>query len=60
MYQCSKCDTKFPTIVSRQKYLVVAEEQLKKIQNDVKDLKKTNTGPRAEHRWTEEGTRRSS
>lgn len=43
MYQCSKCDTKFPIIVSREKYLVVAEDQLKKIQNDVKDLKKTNT-----------------
>jgi len=42
MYQCSKCSTKFPIIVSRQKYLVIAEEQLKKIQNDVKDLKKTN------------------
>jgi predicted RNase H-like nuclease (RuvC/YqgF family) len=43
MYQCSKCDTKFPIIVSREKYLVVAEDQLKKIQNDVKDLKRTNT-----------------
>jgi septal ring factor EnvC (AmiA/AmiB activator) len=43
MYQCSKCDTKFPIIVSREKYLVIAEEQLKKIQNDVKDLKRTNT-----------------
>jgi len=42
MYQCSKCDTKFPIIVSREKYLVVAEDQLKKIQNDVKDLKRTN------------------
>jgi predicted RNase H-like nuclease (RuvC/YqgF family) len=43
MYQCSKCDTKFPIIVSREKYLVIAEDQLKKIQNDVKDLKRTNT-----------------
>ena len=42
MYQCSKCNTKFPVIVSRQKYLVVAEEQLKKIQSDLKDLKATN------------------
>jgi predicted RNase H-like nuclease (RuvC/YqgF family) len=43
MYQCSKCDTKFPIIVSREKYLVIAEDQLKKIQSDVKDLKRTNT-----------------
>ena len=44
MYQCPKCSTKFPIIVSRQKYLVVAEEQLKKIQGDLKDLKATNQG----------------
>lgn len=42
MYQCPKCNTKFPVIVSRQKYLVVAEEQLKKIQSDVRDLRTTN------------------
>ena len=42
MYQCAKCNTKFPIIVSRQKYLVVAEEQLRKIQGDLKDLKATN------------------
>ncbi len=42
MYQCSKCNTKFPIIVSRQKYLVVAEDQLRKIQGDLKDLKTTN------------------
>jgi len=42
MYQCSKCGTKFPLIISRQKYLIVAEDQLKKIQTDVQDLKKTN------------------
>jgi predicted RNase H-like nuclease (RuvC/YqgF family) len=42
MYQCSKCGSKFPIIVSRQKYLIVAEDQLKKIQSDVKDLKRTN------------------
>jgi DNA repair exonuclease SbcCD ATPase subunit len=42
MYQCSKCNTKFPIIVSRQKYLIVAEDQLKKIQGDVKDLKAIN------------------
>ena len=42
MYQCSKCNTKFPIIVSRQKYLVVAEDQLKKIQGDLKDLRAVN------------------
>jgi len=44
MYQCSKCNTKFPIIVSRQKYLVVAEDQLRKIQGDLKDMKATNQG----------------
>jgi predicted RNase H-like nuclease (RuvC/YqgF family) len=42
MYTCEKCGTKFPTVMSRQHYLVVAEEQLTKIQTDVKNLKKTN------------------
>jgi septal ring factor EnvC (AmiA/AmiB activator) len=42
MYGCDKCGTKFPTVVSRQHYLVVAEEQLSQIQADIKDLKKTN------------------
>jgi len=42
MYTCEKCGTKFPTVMSRQHYLVVAEEQLNKIQTDVKNLKKTN------------------
>jgi len=42
MYTCDKCGTKFPTVISRQHYLVVAEEQLSKIQADVKNLKKTN------------------
>ena len=42
MYTCEKCGTKFPTVMSRQHYLVVAEEQLSKIQTDVKNLKKTN------------------
>jgi predicted RNase H-like nuclease (RuvC/YqgF family) len=42
MYTCDKCGTKFPTVISRQHYLVVAEEQLSKIQADIKDLKKTN------------------
>jgi len=42
MYACDKCGTKFPTVVSRQHYLVVAEEQLGQIQADIKNLKKTN------------------
>jgi septation ring formation regulator EzrA len=42
MYSCAKCGTKFPTVVSRQHYLVVAEEQLSQIQTDIKNLKKTN------------------
>ena len=42
MYTCDKCGTKFPTVISRQHYLVVAEEQLGKIQTDIKNLKKTN------------------
>jgi septal ring factor EnvC (AmiA/AmiB activator) len=42
MYSCDKCGTKFPTVVSRQHYLLVAEDQLKKIQTDIKTLKKTN------------------
>ena len=42
MYSCEKCGTKFPTVVSRQHYLLVAEDQLSKIQTDVKTLKKTN------------------
>lgn len=42
MYNCDKCGTKFPTVVSRQHYLVVAEEQLGQIQTDIKNLKKAN------------------
>ncbi len=42
MYSCDKCGTKFPTVVSRQHYLVVAEEQLGRIQTDIKSLKKAN------------------
>jgi len=44
MYQCGKCDTKFPTVVSRQHYLVVAEDQMNQVQTDLRDLKKTNQG----------------
>jgi predicted RNase H-like nuclease (RuvC/YqgF family) len=42
MYSCEKCGTKFPSVVSRQHYLLVAEEQLSKIQTDIKSLKRTN------------------
>lgn len=42
MYGCDKCGTKFPTVVSRQHYLILAEEQLGQIQTDIKDLKKAN------------------
>jgi len=42
MYTCSKCGTKFPTVISRQRYLIVAEEQLKSIQDEVVSVKKNN------------------
>jgi chromosome segregation ATPase len=42
MYTCSKCGTKFPTVISRQRYLIVAEEQLKSVQDELGSLKKGN------------------
>jgi len=42
MYSCDKCGTKFPTVVSRQHYLVVAEDQMKQIQTDLKNLRRAN------------------
>lgn len=42
MYTCSKCGTKFPTVISKQKYLIVAEEQLKSIQDELSSVKKGN------------------
>jgi septation ring formation regulator EzrA len=42
MYSCEKCGTKFPIVVSRQHYLVVADDQMAKIQTDIKNLKKNN------------------
>jgi septal ring factor EnvC (AmiA/AmiB activator) len=42
MYTCSKCGTKFPTVISRQRYLIVAEEQLKSIQDELSTVKKGN------------------
>ena len=42
MYTCEKCGTKFPTVISRQRYLIVAEEQLKSIQDELASMKKGN------------------
>lgn len=42
MYSCEKCGSKFPTVVSRQHYLVVPDDQMDKIQTDIKSLKRTN------------------
>ncbi len=42
MYTCSKCGTKFPTVISKQRYLIVAEEQLKSIQDELSSMKKGN------------------
>jgi len=44
MYTCSKCGTKFPTVISKQKYLIVAEEQLDSIQDELSAMKKGNDG----------------
>ena len=42
MYTCSKCGTKFPTVMSRQRYLIVAAEQLKLLQDELANVKKDN------------------
>ena len=42
MYTCSKCGMKFPTVVSKQHYLIVAEEELKKLQEELKTIQKNN------------------
>ncbi len=42
MYTCSNCQTKFPTVISKQRYLIVAEEQLKSIQDELTTMKKGN------------------
>jgi chromosome segregation ATPase len=44
MYTCSKCDTKFPTVISRQRYLIVAEDQLRSLQTELGTVKKDNEG----------------
>lgn len=42
MYTCSKCGTKFPTVVSRQKYLIVAEDHLGEIEKKIRQLTEEN------------------
>ena len=42
MYTCEKCGTKFPTVISKQRYLIVADEQLKSIQDELESVKKGN------------------
>ena len=42
MYTCSSCGTKFPTVISRQQYLIVADDQLKSMQTELASMKKTN------------------
>ncbi len=42
MYTCSKCGTKFPTVLSRQHYLIVADEQLRAVQEELKLVKQDN------------------
>jgi len=42
MYTCAKCGMKFPTVVSKQHYLIVAEEELKKMQEELRAVQKTN------------------
>ena len=42
MYTCSNCGTKFPTVISKQQYLIVAEDQLKAIQGELSAVKRDN------------------
>ena len=42
MYTCTNCGTKFPTVISKQRYLIVAEEQLKALQDDLNSMRKGN------------------
>jgi hypothetical protein len=42
MYTCSRCGTKFPTVMSRQRYLIVAAEQLKLLQDELGGVKRNN------------------
>ena len=42
MYTCSKCGTKFPAVLSRQHYLIVAEEQLREMEKELKSVARDN------------------
>lgn len=42
MYTCSRCGTKFPTVMSRQRYLIIAAEQLRLLQDELGNVKKDN------------------
>ena len=42
MYTCSKFGTKFPAVLSRQHYLIVADEQLRGIQRELKGVTTDN------------------
>jgi len=42
MYTCSKCGTKFPAVLSRQHYLIVAEEQLREMGKELKAVARDN------------------
>jgi len=42
IYSCPRCGTNFPTVISRQKYLIVAEEQLRSVQKELADTKRHN------------------
>ena len=57
MYTCSNCGTKFPTVISKQQYLIVAEDQLKAIQNELSALKRDNENLNAKVRGMAEQQR---
>lgn len=42
MYTCSKCGTKFPAVLSRQHYLIVAEAQLREMEKELKTVARDN------------------
>lgn len=57
MYTCAKCGTKFPTVISKQKYLIVAEEQLKSIQDELQSVHRGNDELTAKVKGMEEQQR---
>jgi len=42
MYSCSRCGTKFPTVVGRQHYLIVVEDELRKMHEELNAVKRSN------------------